>query len=217
MNDTTSSRSHPSVRDLDLLTITEAAELVPRPGRHPALLAPPRDWPEQLPPRPPRRLQPGRSPSVDRRPAQAERPGSTLMERTVYEAAFGAEIPFTLEAEAPHRSGLRMARVRHPCRADPVPRMRLMGNHTPSEVLPGTLRDSEVAFDREGVGAADRFRRSECDAAGSVDVRRSRGGWRSLGDAAIAPRIVFGVAANVRERAAVTRRMQGMPWLNSPA
>jgi len=95
--------------------------------------------------------------------------------------------------------------------------MRLMGNRTPSEVLTSTLLDSEVAFDREGVGVADRFRRSECDAAGSVDVRRGRGGWRSLGDAAVAPRIVFGVAANVRERAAVTVACRAMPWLNSPA
>ncbi len=31
MNDTTSTRSHTSVRDLDLLTITEAAELVRAP------------------------------------------------------------------------------------------------------------------------------------------------------------------------------------------
>lgn len=44
-----------------------------------------------------------------------------------------------------------------------------MGNRTPSEVLTSTLLDSEVAFDREGVGVADRFRRNECDAAGSVD------------------------------------------------
>ena len=49
-----------------------------------------------------------------------------------------------------------------------------MGNRTPSEVLTSTLLDSEVAFDREGVGVADRFRRNECDAAGSVDVRRGR-------------------------------------------